>query len=158
MKILVISDSHGQISNLEHILGFAKKIGAGALIHCGDWDNLSSVEKVLESQIPLYSVSGNADVDPSIKKRLEEGSEKYGENFLYFELEGKKIGVTHKPKDVKKYFENSGADIVFCGHLHSVDDNFVSGIRVVRPGAVKSGINIVVYETKNGDLEFIKDE
>ncbi|PIP57073.1 YfcE family phosphodiesterase, partial [Candidatus Woesebacteria bacterium CG22_combo_CG10-13_8_21_14_all_45_10] len=37
MKIVVISDSHGNIANLKHVLGFAKKIKAEAIIHCGDW-------------------------------------------------------------------------------------------------------------------------
>ena len=40
MKILVISDSHGHIANLKHVLEIAKKIGVKAVIHCGDWDNL----------------------------------------------------------------------------------------------------------------------
>ena len=67
MKILIISDSHGNIANIKHVMGFATNINANAVIHCGDWDNLESVKTVLSFGIPLYSVLGNADTDPGFK-------------------------------------------------------------------------------------------
>jgi len=47
MKILVISDSHGNLSNLKHVMGFAKKLNIDAVIHAGDWNTIESVETVL---------------------------------------------------------------------------------------------------------------
>ena len=47
MKIIVIADSHGNIANLKHVMEFGKKIKVGAIIHCGDWDNVKAVETVL---------------------------------------------------------------------------------------------------------------
>ena len=93
MKIVVISDSHGNISNLKLAVGFAKKILADAIIHCGDWDNLKSVEEVLLSNIPLYSVLGNADIFSEVKDLLERKAKKFDEKFLNISLGGRKIGI-----------------------------------------------------------------
>jgi uncharacterized protein len=157
MKILVISDSHGNIANLKHILGFAKKFGVTAVIHAGDWNTIESVETVLSSGIPLYAVLGNADIDPMVSKKLKVKSKKFDENFLEFELGGRKIGITHKPSDLKKYFENGKLNIIFCGHRHSKDESVVKSIKVVRPGAVINGNNFAVYDTATNKVEFIQD-
>ena len=67
MKILVISDSHGHIANIKHVMGFGKKIGAKAVIHAGDWNTVESVETVLSFGIPLYAVMGNADIEEEME-------------------------------------------------------------------------------------------
>ncbi|MCX6705754.1 MAG: metallophosphoesterase family protein [Candidatus Woesebacteria bacterium] len=68
MKIVVIGDSHGNIANLKLVAGFAKKIKADGLIHCGDWDNLQAVKIIYSCKIPIYGVLGNADIDPKMAK------------------------------------------------------------------------------------------
>lgn len=149
MKILIISDSHGNIANLKHVLGFGQKINVGAIIHCGDWDNIESVETVLSYKIPLYSVIGNADIADNIKNKFKD--------FLELNIDGRKIGVTHKPSDIKKYFTDKKFDIIFCGHFHSKDEGFVNGTRVVRSGALINGNNFVVYDTTTNEVEFINE-
>lgn len=158
MKLLIISDSHGNIANLKHVVGFGKKIGVKAIIHCGDWDNVESVETVLSFGIPLYTVLGNADIDFSISEKLKAKSEKFSEDFLELNLGGRKIGITHKPSDLKKYFENKKLDIIFCGHRHSKDESIVAGVKVVRPGAIIIGNNFAIYETVNNRVEFVEDD
>jgi hypothetical protein len=157
VKILIISDSHDHIANLKDVMGFAKKIEAGAVIHVGDWNTIESVETVLSYGIPLYSVVGNADIDPMVIKKLKSISQKFGEEFIKFELGGRKIGITHRPSDIKKFFGDKKLDIVFCGDRHSKDESEIGGIRVVRPGAIINGINFAVYETINGEVEFIQE-
>jgi hypothetical protein len=157
MKILVISDSHGNIVNLKHVLGFAKKINAEAVIHAGDWNTLESVETVLSFNIPLYTVAGNADVRPEVIEELKRKSEKFDEEFLEFEIGDRKIGITHKPSNINKYFWDKKLDIVFCGHYHSKDESMVGGIKIVRPGAIINGNNFVVYDTLSGKIEFINE-
>lgn len=147
MKLLIIGDSHGNITNLKHVMGFAKTIDAKAVIHTGDWNNLKSVETVLEYKIPLYSCLGNADIDPDFKFK----------EFIEFEIDGVKIGLTHKPVNVSKYFEDKDVDIVFCGHIHSKDDSYMGWARVVRPGALESDINFAVFDTKTKMVEFIHE-
>lgn len=156
MKILVISDSHGHIVNLKHVMGFAKKINAAGVIHCGDWDDLASVEIVLSFGIPLYSVLGNADIDSEIEDILLAESKKFAAHLLELEFDGKKIGVIHSASlKNEKLFDFK---VVFSGHYHSKEEKTVNWTKFVRPGAIINGINFAVYETVTGDVEFFSDQ
>jgi len=157
MKILVISDSHGNVVNLKHVMGFAKKINAKAVIHTGDWNTLESIETVLSFGIPIYTVLGNADVRPEVVEKLKTNSKKFGEEFLEFELGGRKIGITHKPSNIKKYFADKKLDIIFSGHRHSKDESMFENIKTIRSGAIINGNNFAVYDTSSGTIEFVNE-
>lgn len=147
MKILVISDSHGNISNLNHVLGFAKKINASAIIHCGDWNNLRAVDVVVDSGIPLYAVLGNADIDPEL-------SNKFDENFLKIEIDGRKIGIIHNIKHLT--FDIQKLDVLFYGHTHKQQESTLGGAKVVNPGALENDISFAVYDTMTNKIELVK--
>jgi putative phosphoesterase len=158
MKILIISDSHGNISNLAHVMGFAKKIGISAVIHAGDWNTVESVETVLSFGIPLYTVLGNADIHEDLINNLKLKSKNFGEDYLTIELGGRKIGVTHKPSNNKKFFSDKKLDIIINGHLHSKYESVKSNVRIIRPGAIIKGNNFAVYDTAIDRVEFVEDE
>jgi uncharacterized protein len=157
MKVLIISDSHGHIANLKHVLGFAKKFGVTAIIHAGDWNTLESVETVLSFGIPVYAVAGNADVRAEVIEKLKTMGEKFSEDFLEIKLGERNIGITHKPSDNKNFFAERKPEIIFNGHKHSKDDRIINGIRVVRPGAVINGNNFAIYDTEKNKIEFVED-
>ena len=154
MKIVVISDSHGNIANLKHVLGFTRKIKAGAVIHCGDWDNLAAVETVLACKIPLYAVLGNADIDERIENSLRMQSKKFNKKFLEVEIDGRKIGVVHSIKYLVsgiKYLS-----ILFAGHRHYKGGKTINGVKIINPGALHSiKPSFAVYETDTNEVEFI---
>jgi uncharacterized protein len=155
VKILIISDSHGHIANLKTVMEIAKKSGVKAIIHCGDWDNVESVETVLSFKIPLYSVLGNADIDLKIEDILKFQSKKFEQHLLKFEIDGRKIGVIHYAK--YKDIDLEGLNIVFSGHLHSKEEKIINWTKFVRPGALINGINFAIYETINNKVEFINE-
>lgn len=153
MKLLIISDSHGNITNLKHVLGFAKKIKCGAVIHCGDWNNLESVNAVINFNIPLYGVIGNADINPQIAYRLQTTAEKFADKFLKFTLDKIKIGVVHNfAVDGRQLAVDR--DIIFCGHTHRQEQVG----NVVNPGALENSINFAIYDTTTNKVEFINDQ
>lgn len=147
MKIVIIGDSHGNIANLKHVMGFAINIGACAVIHTGDWNNLKTVETVLEYKIPLYSCLGNADIDPEFEfKKLVE-----------FEIYGVKIGVIHKlilPLSATQ----KGLDMIFTGHYHTQKEWEVDGVKIVRAGVLENRINFAIFDTKAKMVEFVNDD
>jgi predicted phosphodiesterase len=160
MKILVISDSHGNIANLKHVMGFAKNIKAGGVIHCGDWNNVAAAKTVIFSGIPLYSVLGNADIDPELDKYLSKQSTKFTQNYLKIKLGGKKIGLVHIFNSYKRDLRK--LDIVFSGHYsnqsigeHTDTDGF--SYRVVQPGSLENNINFAIYDTKTDKVELIHE-
>ena len=145
MKILVIGDSHGNVANLKHVMGFAKKMGITQVVHTGDWDNLKILNSVLEYDLALYSCLGNADIAPEIKNELKD--------FLEFEIGGRKIYLVHRfLKNDTKFL---GKDIVFTGHYHSQKVWEQDGVKIVRPGALEKNINFAIYDTKTNDVELI---
>ena len=156
MKTLVISDSHGNIANIKHVMGFAKEIKAKAVIHCGDWDNVESVEEVLSFKIPLYAILGNADIDHDVEEVLRFNAKGFDSDFLKFEIDGRKIGIIHNAKDLQ--LKSPGVDIVFSGDWHSKDETMINFTKFIRPGALINGINFAVYETINNTVEFFEDE
>lgn len=155
MKIIVISDSHGNIANIQHVLGFAKKIKAGAVIHAADWNNVDSVNSVLNFNIPTYSVLGNADVDPNVERILRQSAEKFSADKLKIKIDNKKIGIIHSFRASDDWYRD--LDIVFCGHRHSPEEKIVNGVKIVRPGGLVEGIYFVVYDTESGYIEFINE-
>ena len=163
MKILIISDSHGHIANLKTIVEIAKKGRVDGIIHAGDWNTPESVNIILSSGIPLYTVLGNADIDSEIDKILRKGSEKYQEDFLLINLDDRRVGITHKPSNNKNFFQyknhlaGQNLDLIVNGHLHSRYESVETPVKIIRPGALVNGINFVVFDTKNSTLEFINE-
>lgn len=153
MKILIISDSHGNIANLKAAMEIGKKADVSAVIHCGDWDDVKSAETVLSYGIPLYTVLGNADVDSEIEEFLRFNSKKFDPYFLKIEMGGRKIGIVHKVK--KDDTRLNGLDVVFSGHFHSKESKLVNFQKFIRPGALINGINLAIYETETNEVEFI---
>lgn len=151
MKIVVISDSHGNIANIKYILGFAKKVKIDAIIHCGDWDNINIVNEVLMSGIPLYTVLGNADIDPEIPKTLKLKAKGFDENLLNISLGGRKVGIVHRIGDI----EINKQDTIFHGHRHSKEEKMKGDVKLVRPGPlclIES--SFAVYDTDANRVEF----
>ena len=155
MKILIISDSHGHLENLKHVMGFGKKIGAKAVIHAGDWNTVESVETVLSFGIPLYAVMGNADIEEEMEDFLISNSKKFDPNLLKFEIDGRRIVIIHDIKNFKLKIEN--LDAVFSGHYHSKELKEINFVKFVRPGALLNGINFAVYETATNEVEFFSE-
>lgn len=153
MKIMVIGDSHGNIANLRHVMGFAKKTKIAGVIHTGDWDNLEAVNEVLNYNIPTFSVLGNADVDPNVERILKQRLEGFALDRLKIKLENRRIGVIHSFKVGGEWYRN--CDMVFCGHRHSQEERVVNGVKIVRPGALVSGISFTVYDLASNGVEFI---
>lgn len=153
LKLLIISDSHSNIANLKHVLGFGKKIGVGAVIHCGDWNNFDSIETVLSYDIPLYSVLGNADIDPVIGKRLMLKSKGFDRVYLGLKLDSKNIGVIHKLSDLVP--SRLLPSILFYGDTHKQMVKMVGMVKMVNPGALEHDINFAVYDTVTDEVEFM---
>jgi len=156
MKILIISDSHGNIANLKTVMDIGKKAGVKAVIHCGDWNNPESVETVLSYKIPLYSILGNADIDLEVGKRLKVKSKGFDTNFLEFEIDGKKIGVAHSLKHLMPIIKSF--DVIFSGHSHRQKVEEKDGAKIINPGALENDINFAIYDTNINEVEFINEQ
>src|SRR3990167_5660357 len=159
MKVLVISDTHGNINLIRHVLGFAKQQKMEAVLHCGDFSTTQDVAEVLRSGLPLYAVIGNADEAryTQIWKALESAVARG--DVIEFELGGRKIAVAHQPEKVSERIESGNFDALFHGHLHMAAKVAISGkTLVVNPGALGNTTkpSFAVYDTETNTAQLIE--
>ena len=131
MKILVLSDTHGNLTGMEKAL---TKFGKNAdlIVHCGDgtrgeamWltDNIKHAAVVC--------VRGNCDFMSGLK------------DVEFLDICSKRIMITHGHLFGVKYglenlsykAEEEGADMVFFGHTHICADETLGNVRLINPGS-----------------------
>ena len=130
-KIVVLSDTHGNISAIERLTDIMKE--SDYVFHLGDYQSDIALFN-REFGDKIHSVKGNCDMGG-------------GDEIL--DVEGVKIMITHgneygvkngltrlnfKAKEV-------GANVVFYGHTHVAKIEEFDGITFINPGALKSFIN-----------------
>ena len=131
MKILLLSDTHGNLSGMEKAL---RKFGKNAdvIVHCGDgtrgeamWlrDNVNHASVVC--------VRGNCDFIGDLN------------DVEYLDICSKHIMITHGHlfgvkfglENLSYKAEEEGSDIVFFGHTHICTDEKVGNVRMINPGS-----------------------
>ena len=149
MKLLILSDSHGDIRSLEKVIEMHSD--AHAILFLGDGER--DFQKLnIDIKPPLYIVSGNCDFcsfEPTVRMLI---------------LGGKKIMMTHgheyKVKYSPEYLINKakekGIDIVLYGHTHNPDIRY-GDINVMNPGSLSrhggSGSTFGIIDiTENGQV------
>lgn len=129
MKVLIVSDTHGNDRNLERVL--LQNYPMDAVFHLGDMEGSESyIEDICPC--PVYMVSGNNDFfSPAQAEQVVEM-----EGHRIFMTHGHRYGVTYNLEKVKLAAEARKCDFVFCGHSHRplVDDE--ERIIVVNPGSL----------------------
>lgn len=127
-KILVLSDSHGNITNMIHAV---RKEQPDLILHLGDC--MSDFERLRElfCDIEADNVPGNCDASllPATKM---------------LSIENKRIMMTHGHNyQVKSSYLNielagkeREADLVLFGHTHRVYYDYHNGIRLFNPGSI----------------------
>lgn len=123
MKIIVMSDSHGDKTTIEKVASQQ----ADAYFHCGD-SELSYNDPVFEK---MYKVAGNCDLESE-----------YPDEVLTT-IDGKKILMVHGHRhDVKSSFmgmyysaKENEVDIALFGHSHYYGAEMKDGILFVNPGS-----------------------
>lgn len=131
MKILVVSDSHGDMACLRYAIG--RELPFDMMIHCGDVEG--DLEKSLGPgrDYDLKVVRGNCDFGSSYPAMLK------------LHLGFYNIVVVHgdhynamdpKRRGLKKLAREQFADVVCYGHTHIWDNTKEDGVLYLNPGSV----------------------
>jgi uncharacterized protein len=138
MKILVISDTHGNVNRAFSAHTLCEPVDA--LIHLGDGS--SDADMLRETlDIPVINVAGNCDPDSKAPRER------------VWECEGKRILLTHGDAyqvksglaRLQQRAEAIGVDVVLFGHTHQVLYENNSGLLLMNPGALTSYNRIRSY-------------
>ncbi|MBR1815185.1 MAG: metallophosphoesterase [Lachnospiraceae bacterium] len=130
MRILVVSDSHGNNENVKKAIEKAGKIDY--LIHLGDVGaNYREIETM--ARVPSYFVSGNTDYIPELKDRL---ILMFGEHRIYA-VHGHREGVSMGLSILRYNALQNECDIALYGHTHVpyLDEN-PDDVTILNPGSV----------------------
>lgn len=144
MRILVISDSHGD----EHSLALAvlAQPGASLIVHLGDgerdMDNVAAQFPAME----IVQVRGNGDIASLAELTVVKTA---GDKRLFC-AHGDTFGVKNGGGGLEKAAKKAGADIVLYGHTHEPVTRFQDGIHYMNPGSIRLGSYGVVDITKAG--------
>ena len=133
MRVLVISDSHG---NYAHAFKAHQLAGpVDHIVHLGDGcEDARLMQEVLE--VPVHRVAGNCDLDREVPAELT------------LELEQCRILVTHGYRQqvksgLRQLIDEGtrlGASVVLYGHTHLPSVESAAGMLLVNPGALKEGL------------------
>ncbi|NMA06991.1 MAG: metallophosphoesterase [Ruminococcaceae bacterium] len=144
MKILIVSDSHGDHSAIERVI--SKNPDADLLIYLGDgYRDFVSV-KSKNPEIPMVAVKGNTDYSCS------EPDDRV------MALEGVRFFITHGHKYlVKRGLDmlinraiELNADIALFGHTHIRKETEKNGLILINPGScARDANNCISYAVVN---------
>lgn len=146
LKILVISDTHRNISNAVELI---KKHDPDYIFHLGDiCDDCERLAEMFKNKI-ILSVIGNNDFGAAYSDFPKERT---------FTLEGKKFFMCHGHRyNVKSSLlsltmraKEIGADVALFGHTHEKYLEEEDGIIILNPGSVRS---YGIIEIKDGKIE-----
>ena len=144
MRILVVSDSHGDVFGLR--CAIEAQPTASVLIHLGDGERDMDAVSGAAGNIKVIRVKGNADYSTDIPYNCVEI------------IEGKRIYCTHGQWEKVKYGDyelicaakDAGADLVLFGHTHTPAKDYIDGIYLFNPGSIRDGNYGVIDITKAG--------
>lgn len=128
MKILVISDSHGNVGT---ILTAIDREKPDVLIHLGDGlKDLADIKFAGQ----IYGVRGNCDLKAKVgtKGKLEHNKQ------IILYLHGHEFDVHDNYEKLIDFAKIQGADIVLFGHTHKADYFTRDGIVFLNPGAINN--------------------
>ena len=138
MKILVVSDSHGDYESLDRLSKMYPNIDL--FIHAGDSEQDEFSIK------PFISVRGNCDHYYDFQ------------NYLLIPSPIGNIYVQHYPHIAKSVINEHNVKVVIHGHTHTRRHEIINGILYVNPGAIsfardKYSGSYAIITIENNDIE-----
>ena len=149
MRILVISDSHGDSYSIRRAV--LEQPTAKIMFYLGDGEyDLDLVESM--SRAPyIHKVKGNCDWGSVLPARVID------------EVDGIRIYATHGYVEnvkyglsvLRQYAADNNAAIALYGHTHNPDTTYSDGIWLVNPGSIRAGEYAVVDITPQGIMPIL---
>ena len=154
MKILIVSDTHGDHRNLEKILDREKELDM--LLHLGD---VESDEYYIQEYVTceVHMVAGNNDFWSDLPREKEIQIGKY---YVYM-THGDAYYVSAHTRRLKQRGLEKNAMIVMYGHTHKPDIDLTDSIIAINPGSLsyprqagRQASYIIMNLDEKGDAKF----
>lgn len=135
MRMIVLSDSHGDLESVRRIITRHREDG-DIFIHLGDGvSEFRKVSSVLTDK-QIYYVPGNHEDAQTVWSRS--GSRVFeAEGHWFFLAHGHRYNVKLDLLHLLFMGKKEGADVILYGHTHTADDRTLDGVRLINPGAIR---------------------
>lgn len=156
MQILIISDSHDNEKNIRFVLNKIDELEIDVLLHCGDLVDPSMFKLFEDISLPIYYVFGNNE---GMTEDIIAECERLGITWYLdvgeFEIDGKKIAITHYPKVASSLATFGSFDLICFGHSHRKGkEKMKNGGWLVNPGTL-GGVfhepSFATYDTETNE-------
>jgi uncharacterized protein len=126
MKVLVVSDSHGEAPLLHEIV---RQVAADHVIHCGDF---CTKAKELPA-VSLTVVKGNCDFAQAPQEQMWKTGK-----LRFYVVHGHQLRVKSTMLPIRRRAEEVGAQIACFGHSHFPVCQQVENVLLINPGSISS--------------------
>ncbi len=151
MRILIISDSHGDTKRFDKAI---EAFSPDAIVHLGDIERDVQYLEDVYPDIPIHAVVGNND--PWVRRESEKVVE--FDNVRVFMTHGHLYGVWDRGFRIAKRAEELGCSVALFGHSHIYTDEVFGSVRVFNPGSIsrprEGNCSVGIMETENGKFDF----
>lgn len=137
MKVIVISDSHGEIENIKHISRIAREEKAEKIIHLGDdYDDADLLvdEGVAVERVPGVYSAYYTEKDIRNRKTVEFN----GWKILLSHTKERHSNDTPDDLSPEHYIKGGTVNIVLYGHSHVPAISIENNVYLINPGHLKS--------------------
>ena len=129
-RVLVFSDSHGDVRKMKQII--ENMYGVTAVIHLGDINRDIQFLEDNFFDFPIYGVQGNNDYSGAYpnEKMLTIGNKKIFITHGHYYLSG------WDPSPLKRIRAAERADVILFGHTHIAEEEHFNGKILANPGSI----------------------
>jgi putative phosphoesterase len=150
VKILIISDTHGNFGNLFKAFEAAGR--CDAVIHLGDGEEDTLFLSGIAEDCRILKVAGNCDLYSDAPRELW----CQFENFKIFICHGDRFGVKAGIERLAAHGKANLADIVLYGHTHQARSDQIDGLHLLNPGSLSGRAAFLSYATLELDNSSFK--
>lgn len=129
MRILVVSDSHGNDHYLEKVI--CERGPYDLIFHLGDVGGSEDYIKAF-SACPCMMVAGNNDWLSDLEQEMVFS---IGQHKVFL-CHGHQYHVSYGIDKIKKRGQDLGANLIFFGHTHQPFLDEVDGVYIINPGSI----------------------
>jgi putative phosphoesterase len=169
MKIIIVSDTHGNVKNFKKAVNFANKENIKLILHCGDIGSPESLaESLADFDGKFFGVLGNMDLVYKDRLEIYNSIENVKVEKSILELtnsrelvNGKNVAITHKPERARELAETGSYDLVFYGHTHKPWEEKIKTAnnkicRLINPGELAGQIFKPCFAVYNAEKDFLE--
>ncbi len=162
MRIVIISDIHNNITNLQKVLNYCRKENIEKIICCGDLASMETLDFLCNNfSEEIYYCFGNMDDG---QMRNYDFETKYKNAWIFRDygtacIDNKNIAFTHYPEAARELCQTGKYDFVFYGHTHKPWTEKINNCTTLNPGNVAGEVyppTFAVWNTENDNFELIR--